>query len=175
MENNEGDISNKDENNNVNNNQNENLNTSNKQQDKKSKIFLRTLIPIIVLICISTAIIIPIKIQEIRYNKTVKNLMLGKYLPTLPNNQIEIKENNKTRLIMNLKKVKSKAYNQIIENAKKKYPLDNSNKMDEFIGYNQNGFKINIHRTLDTVDIEIKRTIVQKQSSIDIIENAEKN
>ena len=112
------------------NNQNEEIRKedTNKNQEKPKKksfkIILAILLPTII-ICVLTAIFVPMLIKQTEQNRLIKTFVLANSLPELPVRPIEIQENSDSSLKINLKNIDKQTYDKILAKVKQKYPLDN--------------------------------------------------
>ena len=92
------------------NNQNEEIRKedTNKNQEKPKKksfkIILAILLPTII-ICVLTAIFVPMIIRQTEQNRLIKTFVLANCLPELPVRPIEIQENSDSSLKISLKNI----------------------------------------------------------------------
>ena len=156
------------------NNQNEEIkkeDTSKNQENPKKKslkIILAILLPTII-ICVLTAIFVPMLIRQTEQNRWKEPFILANSLPELPVRPTEIKENinsSSSSLEITLNNIDKQNYDKILAKVKQKYPLDNKDfGIMYYEAYDSNGTKItlkpifNTVKFFDTVKIEIHKLL----------------
>lgn len=144
------------------NNQNEEIRKedTNKNQEKPKKkglkIILAILLPTII-ICVLTAIFVPMLIRQTEQNRLIKTFVLANCLPELPVRPIEIQENSDSSLKINLKNIDKQTYDKILAKVKQKYPLDNKDIGTSYEAYDSNGTRITLKPIFDKVEIKIRK------------------
>ena len=149
--------------NNINqNNQNEEIRKedTNKNQEKPKKkgfkIILAILLPTII-ICVLTAIFVPMLIRQTEQNRLIKTFVLANCLPELPVRPIEIQENSNSSLKISLKNIDKQTYDKILAKVKQKYPLDNKDIGTSYEAYDSNGTRITLKPIFDKVEIRVRK------------------
>ena len=143
-------------------NQNEEIRKedTNKNQEKTKKkglkIILAILLPTII-ICVLTAIFVPMLIRQTEQNRLIKTFVLANCLPELPVRPIEIQENSNSSLKINLKNIDKQTYDKILAKVKQKYPLDNKDIGTSYEAYDSNGTRITLKPIFDKVEIRIRK------------------
>ena len=144
------------------NNQNEEIRKedTNKNQEKPKKkgfkIILAILLPTII-ICVLTAIFVPMLIRQTEQNRLIKTFVLANCLPELPVRPIEIQENSNSSLKISLKNIDKQTYDKILAKVKQKYPLDNKDIGTSYEAYDSNGTRITLKPIFDKVEIKIRK------------------
>ena len=144
------------------NNQNEEIRKedTNKNQEKPKKkglkIILAILLPTII-ICVLTAIFVPMLIKQTEQNRLIKTFVLANCLPELPVRPIEIQENSNSSLKISLKNIDKQTYDKILAKVKQKYPLDNKDIGTSYEAYDSNGTRITLKPIFDKVEIKIRK------------------
>ena len=135
----------------------EDTNKNQEKPKKKSfKIILAILLPTII-ICVLTAIFVPMLIKQTEQNRLIKTFVLANCLPELPVRPIEIQENSDSSLKINLKNIDKQTYDKILAKVKQKYPLDNKDIGTSYEAYDSNGTIITLKPIFDKVEIKIRK------------------